>query len=159
MRWWNSPFIPLVRSRPGGWLYVNVIHRIDRPLLKLSRGRVGSIFGEQLLLLSTTGAKTGRPRTTPLLYIPEGDEVVLIASRGGNTSHPAWYHNLIANPHATVLLKGRTIECVARQALGDERARRWRIANDYFSGWDTYQSHTGGRTIPVMVLTPQPAAA
>ena len=154
MRWWNEPLVPFVRSRPGGWLYVNVIHHIDRPLLKLSRGRVGSIFGEQLLLLTTTGAKTGRTRTTPLLYIPDGDEFVLIASRGGNTSHPAWYHNLIANPHATVLLGGQTIECVAHQADGDERARLWIMANAYYSGYDIYQSRTKGRTVPVMVLTP-----
>jgi hypothetical protein len=66
---------------------------------------------------------------------------------------------LIANPHATVLLNGRTIECVGRQTLGDERACLWRMANDYFSGWDTYQFHTGDRTIPIMVLTPQPATA
>lgn len=156
MRWWNEPLVPFVGSRAGGWLYVNVIHHIDRPLLKLSRGRVGSVFGEQLLLLTTTGAKTGRTRTTPLLYVPDGADIVLIASRGGNTSHPAWYHNLVANPHATALLNGRTIECIAHQADGDERARLWRMANDYYSGFDAYQSRTGGRTVPVMVLTPAP---
>ena len=114
------------------------------------------VFGEQLLLLTTTGAKTGRTRTTPLLYVPDGADIVLIASRGGNTSHPAWYHNLVANPHATALLNGRTIECIAHQADGDERARLWRMANDYYSGFDAYQSRTGGRTVPVMVLTPAP---
>ncbi len=157
MRWWNRPLVPFIASRAGAWLYVNVMPHIDRPLVRLSRGRLATAPGEPVLLLTTTGAKTGRSRTVPLLYVEHGDDVVLIASKGGNLRHPAWYHNLKARPEASVQIKGRTTMRIASEAEGDERAALWRRAVDLYPGYENYQSRTRGRKIPVMVLSPAPA--
>ena len=135
-------------------MYVNVIPHIDRPLLRLTLGRVGSVIGEQLALVTTTGAKSGKKRTVPLLVLVEGDDIVLIASKGGNTKHPAWYHNLKANPETTVALHGTTSHRVAREAEGDERVELFKKAAEYYPGYNTYQARTDGRIIPVLVLAP-----
>jgi hypothetical protein len=81
------------RSRVGAWYFINVAMRIDRMLLPLSGGRVSSAVGQQVGLLETTGAKSGERRRIPLLFLRDGNHVVLIASKGGNAKHPAWYHN------------------------------------------------------------------
>ena len=107
-------------------------------------------------LLTTTGVKSGLTRTTPLLFLERGREVVLIASCGGSPRHPAWYHNLIANSGCALLARGRTTRYVAREAAGREREELWRRANTLYAGYDVYQTRTDGRRIPVMVLTPEP---
>jgi deazaflavin-dependent oxidoreductase (nitroreductase family) len=143
------------RSRAGAWYFINVAMRIDRVLLPLSRGRVSSAVGEQVGLLETTGAKSGERRRIPLLYLRDGNHVVLIASKGGNVKHPAWYWNLKANPGVRFLGPGGlTGDYVAREAEGDERARLWTAAVDYYDGFATYQGRTDGRRIPVVVLEP-----
>jgi deazaflavin-dependent oxidoreductase (nitroreductase family) len=144
----------LVASRAGAWFFVNVAHRIDRSLLRRSRGRVSVAVGRPVALLATTGAKSGRRRETPLLYLRQGEEVVLVASNGGRANHPAWYHNLKAHPHAELTLEGRTRRYVAREATGEERDRLWRRANEAYLGYETYQRRTRGRRMPVMVLSP-----
>jgi len=143
------------RSRAGAWYFINVAMRIDRVLLPLSRGRVSSAVGEQVGLLETTGAKSGERRRIPLLYLRDGNHVVLIASKGGNAKHPGWYWNLKANPRVRFLgPDGLTGEYTAREAEGDERARLWAEAVDYYDGFATYQGRTDGRQIPVVVLEP-----
>ncbi len=156
MRWWNRPLLPFVSSRAGAWFYLNVMTRIDRPLMRLNRGRFGATPGEPMLLLTTTGARTGRLHTVPLVLIEDGDDVILVASKGGNPRHPAWYHNLKANPEATVLMRGSTTKRIARQTEGDERAELWRKAVEQYPNYGSYQARTNGRTIPVMVLSPAP---
>jgi len=142
-----------VASRVGAWCFINVVMRIDRVLLPLTRGRVSVAVGQQVGLLETIGAKSGEVRRTPLLYLRDGDNVVLIASKGGNAKHPAWYWNLKANPRVKFLgPRGATGEYVAREAEGEERARLWEEAVDYYSGYVTYQGRTDGRRIPVVVL-------
>ena len=129
-------------------------------ILRLTRGRFSLAGTNPILLLKTTGAKSGVERTTPLFYLQDDGRYVLIASRGGHPNHPAWYHNLRAKPEATLLVGGREITCSAYQAEGDERERLWKIATDYNPGYDTYQARVE-RRIPVMVLTPgssEPAA-
>ena len=106
-------------------------------------------------LLTATGAKSGQRRTTPLLYFYDDGDVVVIASNGGRPFNPAWYHNLRANPEATLFINGRTMACTAREATGSERERLWARAVDLFRGYETYQRRTRGRQIPVMVLTPK----
>ena len=143
------------RSRAGAWYYINVAMRVDRVLLPLSRGRVSISIGQQVGLLETVGAKSGQRRRIPLLYVRDGDHVVLIASKGGNTKHPAWYHNLKATPQARFLGPGGlTGSYVAREAEGHERDRLWSEAVDYYDGFSTYQGRTDGRRIPVVVLEP-----
>ena len=143
------------RSRVGAWYFINVAMRIDRALLPLSGGRVSSGLGQQVGMLETVGAKSGQRRRIPLLYLRDGNHVVLIASKGGNTKHPAWYWNLKANPRVRFLGPGGlTGDYLAREAEGDERARLWAEAVDYYDGFATYQGRTDGRQIPVVVLEP-----
>jgi deazaflavin-dependent oxidoreductase (nitroreductase family) len=121
---------------------------------RANRGLVSGRFaGEPLLLLNSIGAKSGITRTNPLVYSTSGDNYVVIASKGGAPSHPDWYHNLIANPEATIEVGPDTIRVKAREVFGDERdglfanqARRFPFFNDYQAGTE--------RKIPVFVLTP-----
>jgi F420H(2)-dependent quinone reductase len=147
-----------VASKPGAWLFVNVSMHIDRVLVPLSRGRLSMGFGQQVGLLETIGAKSGERRRIPLLYVRDRSRVVLIASKGGSTKHPAWYWNLKKNPRVTFLGPGGVSgDYVAREAEGDERERLWGEAVDYYAGYSTYQGRTDGRRIPVVVLERVPA--
>jgi deazaflavin-dependent oxidoreductase (nitroreductase family) len=142
----------LAASKAGSWWFLNVATRIDRVLLPATRGRLSSAPGRQVLLLDTIGAKSGERRRTPLQFVRDGDHVVLIASRGGDARHPAWFHNLKKNPDVHLIGPGIVGDWRARVADGDERARLWRIATAYYPGYDTYSTRAGGREIPVVVL-------
>jgi deazaflavin-dependent oxidoreductase (nitroreductase family) len=142
------------RSKVGGWYFVNVAMRVDRVLLPLTRGRISSAPGQQVLLLETVGAKSGERRRIPLVYVTDDDHIVLIASKAGAERHPGWFHNLRANPRVKVLAPGRSGEYNAREAEGEERGRLWHEAVDYYAGYDTYQGRAGSRRIPVVVLEP-----
>jgi deazaflavin-dependent oxidoreductase (nitroreductase family) len=147
------------KTRVGGWYYVNVANRADRVLLPLSKGRF-SLGGGGVMtvgLLITIGAKSGQTRKTPLTYLPDGDNVVLVASKAGAAKHPAWYHNLKANPEVTFLGKKGKGDYVAHEAEGAEREHLWEEVNDLYAGYDTYQGRAGERQIPVMVLEPKRA--
>ena len=140
-------------SRFGGWYFVNVSSRWDPWLLKRSNGRFSSVPGQPVLVLVHTGAKSGRRRETALLYVTDGNDIVLVGSKAGATKNPAWYHNLVAHPDCELIVKDRSGRYRARQAAGEERERLWRLANDLYPGYDTYQTRTD-RTIPVLVLEP-----
>jgi deazaflavin-dependent oxidoreductase (nitroreductase family) len=141
------------QSKAGSWFYINVAMRVDRVLLPLSRGRLSISVGQQVGMLESVGAKSGEPRRTPLTFVRDGDHVVLIASKGGAPRHPAWLHNLRANPRVKFLGPGgATGEFIAREAHGDERARLWDEAVDYYSGYATYKVRAGKREIPIVVL-------
>lgn len=140
-------------TRPGAWFGYHILPRLDRPLLYLTRGRISMSPGQPILLLITIGAKTGRRRATPLLYLPDGNRVIIIASNAGRAPHPAWYYNLRAHPEVTVYLRGRVGCYRASEARGEERAALWRRAADYFEGFSLYERRVE-RQIPVLVLTP-----
>ena len=141
------------QSKPGSWFYINVAMRVDRVLLPLSRGRVSISVGQQVGMLETVGAKSGEVRKTPLLFIRDGDHVVLIASMGGAPRHPSWLHNIRANPRVKFLGPGgATGDYIAREAQGDERGRLWHEAVDYYAGYATYKVRAGRREIPIVVL-------
>jgi deazaflavin-dependent oxidoreductase (nitroreductase family) len=115
-------------------------------------GKVGGPFeGAPLLLLTTTGAKTGRKHTTPLVYQADGGRIVVFGSKGGAPSHPAWYHNLVANPTVTVELPTETFEARAVTAEGGERERIWNAQKELMPGFKEYEAKTD-RQIPVIVL-------
>jgi deazaflavin-dependent oxidoreductase (nitroreductase family) len=141
-------------TRAGGWFFVNVANRVDRALLRISRGRLSLAVGEPVLLLTTRGARTGARRSTPLLYGSDRDRLVLVASKAGSPQHPAWYRNLKANPEVEVIASGRSGRYRAREAEGEERERLWASAVEQYAGYDVYQGRTGGRRIPVVVLEP-----
>ncbi|GLW98433.1 nitroreductase/quinone reductase family protein [Microtetraspora sp. NBRC 16547] len=117
-------------------------------------GRVGGPFeGARLLLLTTTGARSGAPHTTPVGYLPDGGErVLVIASAGGAPRHPAWFHNLVANPRVTVEDGVFTYEAEAVVLEGAERDRAFARAVEADPGWASYQARTT-RVIPVVALT------
>jgi deazaflavin-dependent oxidoreductase (nitroreductase family) len=145
-------------SRPGGWFFVNIGNKIDPTLLKLTRGRFNTGGGAPVLLLIARGAKSGKPRETPLLYFTDGDDVVMIASNAGGKRHPAWYGNVTAHPDVELFVRGRSGRYVAREAQGAERERLWELANDLYAGYDVYQVRAGDRRIPVIVCSPAGAS-
>jgi deazaflavin-dependent oxidoreductase (nitroreductase family) len=115
-------------------------------------GKVSGVFaGAPLLLLTMTGAKSGSRRTTPLVYSKDGDRIVIIASKGGASTNPAWYHNLVAHPEVTVELPGEKFDARASEATGDERDRLFRQQADLMPNFDEYARNTE-RKIPVFVL-------
>ena len=119
-------------------------------------GRIGhSLPGlPQMLLLDHRGAKSGKERTLPLLYVRDGEDLVLVASKGGHPKHPAWYHNLRANPETTVQVGSERREVRARQATAAERKRLWPKAVRLYSGFKGYQQRAP-REIPLMILEPR----
>ena len=117
------------------------------------RGRIRS--GAPVLLLTTTGRKSGKQRTTPLLYLEDAGRYVVIASVGGAPKHPAWYLNLLANPSATIEVGRRKLEVSGSTAPPEERARLWPLAVQMYAGYDAYKAKTT-REIPVVILAPRP---
>jgi deazaflavin-dependent oxidoreductase (nitroreductase family) len=137
-----------------GDLTFRLMGAIHRPVYRLTGGKVGGKIGKSpVLLLTTTGRKTGKPRTQPLLYADAGDGYAVIASKGGADAHPLWYRNLQANPRVEVTIGRVTRPMRARDAEGDERDRLWRSLAENYSGYDGYAKKTT-RRIPVVVLEP-----
>ena len=112
----------------------------------------GMFKGAPLLLLTTTGAKSGQPRVNPLAYTRDGDRYVVIASKAGAPTNPDWYYNLKANPDVTVEIGDETFEATAEEATGDERDRLFNAQAEAMPGFKDYETKTT-RRIPVMVLT------
>jgi deazaflavin-dependent oxidoreductase (nitroreductase family) len=142
-------------SRAGSWLFVHALNAIDRPLLAGTGGRVSVSAGAPVGLLESVGARTGRRRRTPLLYLADDDRLVLVASNGGRAEHPAWLHNLRRRPEVRFLSRERGWQAYrAREAAGADRDQCWKAATDLFAGYERYQRRAGGRTVPVVVLEP-----
>ena len=119
-----------------------------------SDGEVGYLWnGVPTLLLTTTGRRTGEPRTTPLIYAADGDDHLVVASMGGAPMHPQWYLNLLADPRAEIQVKAERIPVVARTASPNEKPRVWDIVRTLWPNYDVYQSRTD-RDIPVVILSP-----
>lgn len=125
---------------------------LHRGLYRLSGGRVGArVWGLSILLLTTTGRKTGKARTTPLCFLPDGDDLVVIASNGGMDWFPSWWLNLEQSPHATVQIGREHRQVTARKASPDEQARLWTQVTTRAPGYLKYQQRTR-RKIPVVIL-------
>ena len=140
-------------------LKFRLIAGLHRSIYRASRGKVaGSVGKLGVLLLTTTGRTSGKPRTVPLLYTGAGDGYAVIASMGGAPADPAWCKNLRANANAVVEIGGDRSVVRAREAEGDERERLWRAMADANSGYDGYQRKTS-RRIPVFILEPISAAS
>ena len=107
--------------------------------------------GTTVLILTTTGRRSGEQRSTPLIYQQHGDDYVVVASKGGAPEHPAWYLNLEANPEANVQVLGDRFRARARTASAEEKPELWRIMSAAWPAYDDYQRNTG-RDIPVVVL-------
>jgi len=108
-----------------------------------------------MLLLDHVGAKSGKKRTSPLLYFRDGDNVVVVASKGGFPQHPGWFHNLKANPDTEVQVGSERRLVHARIATPEERERLWPVAVKMYRGYDEYQARSKGREIPLVILEPR----
>ncbi len=156
-RGWRRLVMPIAWSRSGVWLFARTLHHLDRPLLRWSQGRfslTSFLTGIPIVSLTTTGAKSGQPRTVPLIALEDGERLVIIASNFGQAHYPAWYHNLRAHPQAVVTRRDRTRTYVAHSAEGEERDAYWEAAVKLYPGYRVYKERAAGRTIPVIVLTP-----
>ena len=124
-------------------------------LYKVSKGRVAGSFleGAPVALVTTIGRKSGEPRVVPLLFLREGNRVVLVASQAGSDKHPLWYLNLKANPKVTVQIKDEVVNLTARDATEPERTEYWPKLTAFYKGFDDYQSWTD-RVIPVVICDP-----
>ena len=122
---------------------------------RASHGLIGHRFpgAPPMLLLDHVGAKSGKTRTTPLAYVTDGKDLVLVASKGGHPKNPGWFHNLAANPDTTVHVGTRRIAVRARVADANERKRLWPKVVKTYSGYESYQRHTE-RQIPLVILEP-----
>lgn len=132
-----------------------MVGKLNVPVYRLTRGRVGGKVGKgPVLLLTTTGRKSGEPRTAPVLYLADGDNFVVINTNAGNQKTPAWSLNLRADPEAEVEVKGKRAKVRARLAEGEERTNLWRRSMEQYSGWDFYESKLD-REVGVFVLEPR----
>ena len=137
------------------WRGARVVFDVHKHLYRLTGGLVGHHVGPlPILLLDHEGRRSGKLRTTPLLYVKDGDNLAVIASKGGSPKHPAWYLNLVANPDTVVQVGRRRIPVRARTAAGAERTRLWKQAVRTYRGYTGYQRRTE-REIPVVVLEPR----
>ena len=116
-------------------------------------GRIGGSFeGRPVLLLSTTGAKTGLPRLNPLMYLGDGGRWLVFATKGGSPKHPDWYHNLVANPAVTIEVGTETIEARAEVIAGEERDRLYAVQAGLYPQFAEYEQRTS-RVIPVIAIS------
>jgi deazaflavin-dependent oxidoreductase (nitroreductase family) len=121
---------------------------------RVSGGRIGGrVLDAPVLLLTTIGRKTGKQRTTPLLYLQDGDDLVVVGSNSGKDKAPLWWSNLLNEPFAQVNVNGQVRDVIAHQAEGAERERLWRLLLKMYATYAEYQTRTA-REIPVMVLRP-----
>jgi deazaflavin-dependent oxidoreductase (nitroreductase family) len=147
----------LASTAAGSWLLARVLPGVDRLGLKLSRGQItltSILAGVPVMWVTTTGARSGKPRTRPLLPIPDPEHpgrYALIASNFGQRRFPAWYYNLKKHPQATGVLNAQTMTLRAHEAAGEEYERFWRYATDTYFGYALY-ARRAGRRVPIIVL-------
>lgn len=153
---WQRGFQKMAATPPFAWLMPYVLPKVDPFLLRVSDGDVSipQVFtGLPVILLTTTGAKSGKERTNPVMGIQQEDSWVLIASNWGKERHPAWYYNLRENPRVTIT-DDETQEYVAETVTGEKREEYWEMAADLYVGFHAYEKRSRDREIPVVELTP-----
>jgi deazaflavin-dependent oxidoreductase (nitroreductase family) len=158
-------------SGPGSWLFARILHHIDRPVHRLTKGRhtfASLVSGLPVVMITTTGAKSGKPRTVPVLALPVDEGLAVVASNYGQHNNPAWYHNLRANPGGEWAWRGVRQGFRAVEATGERRARIWETGLKIYPGWTQYEKRAAHREITVFVLereagtppgTPAPAGS
>ena len=143
---------------PMSWVPVRTLPRIDRGFYRLSRGRTtfsAWVSGLPVVMLTSTGARTGQPRTLPVLGLPDGDCLVVIASNYGRPNNPGWYHNLVAHRETVVTWEGSSIQMEARELVGEERQFHIDRGLEAYPWWDQYHRRAAPRQIPVIMLEPR----
>ena len=142
-------------NSPQTTTIIKWMSRAQTFLYKKTGGKLGGTFlqGAPVALLTTTGRKTGEPRVSPLLYLRDGNRVVLVASKGGAANNPMWYLNLKANPTVSIQIKDEVLHLRARDATDAERAQYWPRLTEMYTSFDDYQSWTD-RVIPIVICDP-----
>jgi deazaflavin-dependent oxidoreductase (nitroreductase family) len=146
-------------SGPGSWLFLRVAHHLDRPVFKATRGRhtvANLLAGLPIALVTTTGRKSGKKRTVPVLGLPTSDGLAVISSSYGQERHPGWYYNLRANPDGELSVDGESSRFHAVEAQGEQRQRIWDQALETYPGFATYEKRAAHREIAVWVLERTP---
>ena len=138
------------------WPVLGRLMRGHAAVYRATGGRLGArVPGlPSILLLDHVGARSGKGRTTPLVYMPDGDDLLVVASKGGHPQDPAWMHNLRAHPDTKVQVGGKRLKVHAREATPDERRRLWPKAAAYNPHWGRYRKRTS-REIPLVLLEPR----
>lgn len=143
-------------SRPGAWLFARSIHHVDKFALRMSGGQAtlaGLTAGIPVLTVTTTGARSGQPRTTPLLGVPFGDDIAVIGTHFGQPGTPGWYYNLRARPRAEITYRNRSVTATAREASDEEWPAIWSAARKIYGGYEAYARRITDRKIHIMILT------
>jgi deazaflavin-dependent oxidoreductase (nitroreductase family) len=146
-------------SGPGSWVFARLAHRLDKPLYAATNGRhtvASLIAGLPILMLTTTGARSGKQRTVPVVGLPVEGGVAVIASNYGQERNPAWFHNLKKDPNAEVGMDERTWRVRAVEVEGARRQRVWDEAMRVYPGYSTYERRAAHRHIHVFVLEAVP---
>ena len=145
-------------TKPGSWVFARVAHRLDRIVYRRTGGRSTAaswVAGLPVVMVTTTGARSGRKATTPTLGVPEGGGIVVIGSNFGQAHHPAWIHNLRADPRAHVrVVGGPEHDAVAEEVTGAERERLIALASEIYPGFPQYVKRAAPRRIRVIRLIP-----
>lgn len=142
-------------SRPGAWSFARLLPPVDRLLDRITHGRRSApafLAGLPVVMVTTTGRRSGRPRTAPLISVPLVDDLALLGTNFGGPDTPAWVFNLEADPRATVAFGGRTVEVVARPATDAERAEVWAASEGVYAGYAKYRTRVQDREIRIFVL-------
>jgi deazaflavin-dependent oxidoreductase (nitroreductase family) len=151
----NTFYSRISMAMPDSWL--KATGKLNVPIYRLSRGRIfGYVGTAPVLLLTSTGRRSGQQRTAPVVFLADGERYVVIGSNAGHQRTPAWSYNLQANPDAEIELRGARKLVHARVAEGEERADLWRKVNEMYEGFDDYDANTS-RDIAVFVLEPRRA--
>jgi deazaflavin-dependent oxidoreductase (nitroreductase family) len=144
-------------TRVGAWFFSKTLTTLDRAFLKLSKGRTSVpevLAGLPVVFVTTTGRKSGEPRSAPLISVPVGDSLALIGTNFGQARTPGWVFNLEADPSARVRYRDVELAATVRPATDDERAAVWQAASAVYPGYDKYQQRITGRDIRIFVLEP-----
>lgn len=137
-------------------ILAHTLHHMDPLVLNASGGKYTAttlLTGLPVVWLITIGAQSGKPRTTPLVGIPDGNRLLLVASYFGKRHHPGWYHNLKANPEVQINANGSQVCCLAQEVFSPEYERLWEIAIGMYPGYSSYKKRSNGRHIPLITLT------
>lgn len=151
---WGQITSRVPAPRPGTplWAPWKAVTRLNTALYRRSGGRIGGRFDRApVLILHHRGRRSGAPRESPLVHLPDGERWVIVASFGGNPQNPAWVHNLRAAPDTAIEVGARRVAVRAREVAGDERARLWPRLLEIWPAWEDYQRRTE-RRFPVFVL-------
>lgn len=145
-------------TRGGAWMFSKLLAPSDRLIHKVTKGRTSApevLAGLPVIMVTTTGRRSGQPRTSPLIAVPVGDSLALLGTNFGQTNTPAWVFNLEADSDVTVRFHDVSCDLVARPATADERAEAWRSSAGVYGGYEKYRERVDGRDIRIFVLEPR----